>query len=313
MQVKALRIRLQIIILLIILISPLTIFSIYNSYQDRSIKQEIIKNDLFRIAKIVAVSQETYIQSTNQLLITLAQLPQLTKEDLKDCSPLLSTLLKNYQHYSNIGVLDKNGDLICSALPYHETVNYADRYFFQKALTNREFTVGEYIIGRVSNKATINFGYPILDSNNKVSRVVFNSLDLDWLNKLTSQLGLDEGIQMVLIDRKSRILAHYPNSEQWVGKTLQDLSLSRTILQGGEGVTDFRGIGDIERIYAFTPLQGAEENVYLALSVPKQSVLDQLNKDLYASFGWIIGLSLISLVTGIILSEIFLFPYIKSN
>ena len=42
-------------------------------------------------------------------------------------------------------------------------VYVGDRVYFRRALETRDFAIGEYQIGRITGKATLNFGYPVLD------------------------------------------------------------------------------------------------------------------------------------------------------
>jgi hypothetical protein len=39
----------------------------------------------------------------------------------------------------------------------------ADRVYVREALARRTFAMGEYQIGRITGKASINVGYPVLD------------------------------------------------------------------------------------------------------------------------------------------------------
>ena len=80
-------------------------------------------------------------------------------------------------------------------------VNAADRAWFQRAVQSRAFAIGDYQIGRITHKATVNFGYPLLNQAGKLQGVVFAALDLAWINQLATQAQLPEGSTFSLIDR----------------------------------------------------------------------------------------------------------------
>jgi len=93
------------------------------------------------------------------------------------------------------------GDIFCSGLPMTVPVNAADRAWFQRAVQSRAFAIGDYQIGRITHKATVNFGYPLLNQAGKLQGVVFAALDLAWINQLATQAQLPEGSTFSLIDR----------------------------------------------------------------------------------------------------------------
>ena len=65
--------------------------------------------------------------------------------------------------------------------PITDEVYLGDRVYFRRALETREFAIGEYQVGRLTEKASVNFGYPVLDDAGDVHAVVFAALDLAWL------------------------------------------------------------------------------------------------------------------------------------
>ena len=65
-------------------------------------------------------------------------------------------------------------------------VYVGDRVYFRRALETRDFAIGEYQIGRITGKATLNFGYPVLER--AMFRAVFSPRSIwpgstNWLGK----------------------------------------------------------------------------------------------------------------------------------
>src|SRR5207249_2996343 len=121
--------------------------------------------------------------------------------DSAACSALFAGLLQEYPRYANLGAMRLNGDIFCSGLPMTGPINSADRAFFQRALETRAFAVGDYQIGRITGKATVNFGLPALGPSGELQAVVFAALDLAWLNQLAAEADLPEGAALSVIDR----------------------------------------------------------------------------------------------------------------
>jgi hypothetical protein len=66
-------------------------------------------------------------------LAILAELPALQDPKHETCSAVLGTFLKTSPEYVNLGLADRSGKIICSALPI-ETEHSTDRYYFQTVL-----------------------------------------------------------------------------------------------------------------------------------------------------------------------------------
>ncbi len=116
---------------------------------------------------------------------------------------------------------------------------------------------GEYQIGRITRKASINFGYPVLDEADRVQAVVVAALDLAWLNQLAAEARLPRGSTFTVIDRQGVILARYPDPEKWLGQFLPEASIVQTILAQREGVREAPEVEGVPRLFTFTPLRGA--------------------------------------------------------
>src|SRR4051812_18668089 len=106
----------------------------------------------------------------------------------------------HYPYYANLGAIQPDGQLFCSGLPFVGPVTAADRLFFRRTLATRDFAIGEYQIGRVTGKATLNVGHPILDETGAMHAVVFAALDLAWLKRLLATAQVPEGALLLIVD-----------------------------------------------------------------------------------------------------------------
>ncbi len=157
---SSLRIRLLLLVLLAVL--PAFGLILYSGLEQRRLAVMAIQEEALRLAQLASAEHARVIEGTRQLLITLAQVPAVTAGDSAACTALLAGLLRQDLRYANIGVIKPGGEVLCSALPVAAPVNLADRPYFRRALETRAFAAGEYQIGRLTGKATINFGYPVL-------------------------------------------------------------------------------------------------------------------------------------------------------
>ena len=272
---SSLRVRLLLFVLLAIL--PALGLVLYTAVEMRSVASMEAKANALRLAQSAANNQDDFFEGARQLLIALAQLPEVRKQDSKACNALFASLLKQFPLYVSLGAVDAKGNSFCSAIPISKSVSAADRAYFQRAVQYRDFAVGDYTIGRVSGKASLNFGYPVLDDKGTVRAVVLAALDLSWLNKLVTKAQLLRGATLTVIDRKGTILVRYPDPEKWVGKSMPQTPLVRTILSQGEGTTEAVGMDGVPRLYGFSPLGNARD-AYVGVGVPKDIAFAPANR-----------------------------------
>jgi diguanylate cyclase (GGDEF)-like protein len=274
----SLRVRLLLLVLLAVV--PALGLMLYSAGEQRRMATAAVQQDALRLARIVAASQDGFIEGARQILTALAQLPDVRDGDTKHCSALLAGLMAKFPSYANFGVIAPDGVVTCSGLPLRARLNLGDRAYFRGALEKRSFAIGEYQIGRITGKASVNFGYPILDDSGRVHAVVFAALDLNWLNELAAATKLPDGAALSLIDRDGVILVRYPDPAAWVGKALPEAPLVKAIgARNGEGVAEVKGEDGVLRLYGFTSLRGEPDlGVFLSVGVPKSSVFAQVEQ-----------------------------------
>jgi PAS domain S-box-containing protein len=266
---SSLRVRLLLLVLLAVV--PALGLILYTASEQRRLAAGEVQEQALRLAWIAATDQGQLTEGARQLLIALAQLPAVRGRDPAACSSLFAALLKQYPHYANLAAVKPDGDTFCSALPLSGPASAADRLYFRRAVETHDFAVGEYQIGRITRKASINFGYPVLDEADRVQAVVVAALDLAWLNQLAAEARLPRGSTFTVIDRQGVILARYPDPEQWIGQLLPEASIVQAILAQREGVREAPDVGGVPRLFTFTPLRGAQGagDVYVSIGIPR--------------------------------------------
>jgi len=176
-----LRWRLMLLILAAVLPAFLLVF--YSTFEQRREASESAQREALKIAQTVAEGHRVTSSSVRQMLTglsTLAEIPDA--QSAGACNKMMANILRFSSDYANAGVALSNGDVVCSALPLPGPVNVADRAYFQRAVATREFSIGDYQVGRIVAKRGIHFGYPLLNADKQIWGVVFVLLDLARLN-----------------------------------------------------------------------------------------------------------------------------------
>ncbi|MHB8997697.1 MAG: PAS domain S-box protein [Armatimonadota bacterium] len=230
-----------------------------------------------RLSRVTASNEDALFLATHHFLGLLARVPQVRYGDARTCTAFLRGLHGEYPLFLNLGRVELDGDITSSSLPLPGQVNVADRLWFKNALT-KEFSVGEYQIGRITGKPSINFGHPVLDEEGRVRWVVFSALDLKWVEQTAAKAKLPTDSIVTVTDREDVILARYPQGAAWVGKTADEVKLAKSKGLTAELILNYMGPDGIRRVYAFTPLGGKDARLWLTVGVPCDTVFAEVDR-----------------------------------
>lgn len=274
--------RFRLLLLVFLTVVPVLGLVIYSaSKQQRQANVEVEENAL-RLTQLAASNQDQLIEKVRQFLIIVSQLPEVQSLQSANCSALFANLAKQDLPYANFGVVELDGDVVCSARPLPHPLNVAQQSWFKKAIKTNGFAVGEYQNGEIAGKAVLVLSYPARDAQGKLQAVIFRELALDRINQLAAQIQLPKEETITIIDQNGTILARHPHPENWVGKSLPETSLIKTILTQGKGIAEVFGLDGIRRLYAFTPLNSVPNNeIYLTIGISKAAAFAKANQLLW--------------------------------
>jgi signal transduction histidine kinase len=236
-----------------LIVLPLALFIVAQSFNARDRAAKSAQTDVLEKATAAASAQQEIAVATRQLLVALAALPAVREGDYASCNRLFKRLLPNLGKYALIAVADRSGQIRCSGLPMDAPVDISDRFYFKEALRTGRLSIGEYQVGRLTHRRTINFGYPVRDGV-KIHDVVFAAVPLTWMAQHVEQAALPEDSSFAVIDRGGLVLARYPDPERYIGRTYPENALVRLIRSEARGTTRMRGFDGVDRFYGFTPL-----------------------------------------------------------
>jgi hypothetical protein len=242
------------VLLVPLLFIPLAVVFIYASAEGQKIAQ-------YRIERQTDLMLRVTLQEYRQLLddseLVMRGWSEYVSANLSTpCGSPFLVLVEETDRYLNYGVLDAEGNLICSGLDYAEPVNAADRLYFKKVMETKGFSVGEYQVGRVTNKPAVNFGYPVLDGEGNVVQVLYLAFNLDWLGNWVDSLELSADTELIISDYKGTILSRHPLGSDGVpyGISVGFPTYFSIILAQRQGAAVFETEDGVERVYSYGPL-----------------------------------------------------------
>lgn len=270
LRLNSLRGRLLLLVLLAL--APPMVLNLTGAWHERGRELKAARADLQRMADMAAANEERFIEGGRQFLVTLADVPELRREPAR-CSAFLNSLLRKNDDYLNLGLIDPDGQIRCSARPTPHSVNVRDRDYFRRALTQRGFVAGNYIYGRLFGMHTLNLTYPLLDGG-KVRGVLFASIRLQALDRFARDIDLPEDAVMVTADRDGTVLSQRPDVRQRrVGKPADGILRAAVRAQEAPIAETFDADG-IARLYAFAKVRtGDGPDFMLSVAMPRNAVV----------------------------------------
>jgi signal transduction histidine kinase len=206
--------------------------------------------------------------------------------------------------------------MVASALP-HTNEFLGDRAYFIRARDQRRFAVGEYQIGRVSGKASVNLAYPVDDlAGQSLVGVVFVALDLEGLNQLAARADLREGETLTVVDRQGTVLVHYgqPGHIDLIGRSLAGHDPVRRMLDHGtETKSMAKGPDGVMRLYASTPLRrtGGLADAHVFVGIPVDEAYAAANRMLAQSLGFLGVVSVLAFVAAWAFGDFFVLRQVR--
>jgi diguanylate cyclase (GGDEF)-like protein len=291
----SLRSRMMLLVLLAVV--PAIGLMAYNAVEQHHHAAHEAQDDALTVARFAAQEEKHLVAGIEQMLLNLAQFPAIQRHQARHCRAVLADLARPQPYYANLGVADIHGRVWCSALPLSGAVTLSDRGYFHEALATGRFAIGEYQIGRITGKPSVNFGMPVRDVQGQTAGVVFAALDLVWFNDLIAHTSIPPGTNVTVVDGEGTVLARYPDAENWVGRPLPNAEFRDRILAGtGEGTFAAAGLSGNRRLFAYLPLSGqGRHRAVVVVGIPESVAFAESNAIVWRNIGWMIVLTVMVL------------------
>ena len=279
MKVFLKSIRAQLLIVVLVSIIPALGIILYSGFESRREAVKEAEQSAMAVLHGLAAENERVEEGTRQLLMTLAQVPDIQNFDSAGGSRLLEKLLIQNLIYANLFVADARGRVVSSALP---SISYNVRHlrYFQDALNTKDFSVDEYAMGPSSTQPVLHLSYPILDSRGRFKGIVAAAIDLTVFGNLYFKARLPQGSILTATDRAGIRLFRYPDADRYVGTADFPEKVAKMTQSPSEGIFT-RSSKEGDYLVAYRRFNLRENTVpYLLLSVeiPKKQALAEARR-----------------------------------
>ncbi len=283
-------IRYRLIFLFILGLIPCVGLTLYGNIEQRRQSLTRAQESAFQSATDFAEIIGFMVDQTRQMLKALAQEPAIRSLDEKLCSQFFSEkyLKHGFPIYSNLGLLNLQGQLVCSVFSNSGLVALSDQSYFNAITETKKFSIGIDLTDAQSGTRALFMGYPVLSNSGSVRGAVFSSLNLDWLNHLANHAGLPAHATLTAIDNRGNVFARSAEAEKWVAQSAPNSEIIKKVLKEGTGKTEATGIDGIRKIYGFKKVGGSPESLYVYVGIPRDGVIASANRLLIFDLIWLV-------------------------
>ncbi len=283
LQTSRLHIRLLMLSALILL--PIMLLTFYTASEQRNISSDAARSNVLVLTQNVSTYYEQLVRSGEQLITALAQIPAVRDQDGAACTALFAQLLAQFEYYTNIFVVNTDGETLCTGLPGTTASNVSDASWFVRAMQERAFSVSDFRRGIVTGRPVVTMSAPLFAPEDpaRIEAFVALSLDLEWVSDFMSETALPTGSTITAIDSEGIVLYRNPDGEAWIGRNVSESPFVQARRALTRGTMEGRGLDDVERLYGATVLDGPNNSVQLFVGIPSSVAFAQANRLLLES------------------------------
>ncbi len=276
---------------LLVFISILPAFAIlfYTGFEHRQYTIEGAKQEIALIVRGMAEQQREVARSSQQILTTLSRLPEIRNLNIEATEKILADQIAQNPLYSNLALVDLNGDVLTSGKGLPSSVNLADRKHFQEAIKRNEFAVGEFIISRVGITVPVfPAAIPVFDAADNAVAVLTLATKLRSFDSYLDAKSVPEGSFVAVTDHKGVRMYYYPEKKDTnpVGKPIKGKNWDIASSSQGPGTFKSTGSDGASRFFAFEPVNlqsGEPPYIYFWSGIPEKHIIAQANEPLFKS------------------------------
>ena len=249
---SGLRARLLAIVLLALL-PAVALLVVYAGFQNNSAEQRA-RADVQRLAESDAVSLQRLISQARATLVAFSASQAVQRQEWAIAQATAERIAREQPDYLNIGVIGLDGNTLVSALPTTGTVYVGDRPYFRRAMQYRRFAVGDFQLGRISKRPSINVAYPVLDAEGSVRCVTFVSLDVALMREIIGATSVSSPFREYVVDANGAVVVRIPDAPASEGASLAGTVLMKAIATAREGSVPARIGSDSTLQFEYRPV-----------------------------------------------------------
>ncbi len=301
--------RFRLLLVLFISLIPLTVLMIYQIQEDYYEKIREKKTKAAFTQELIAYNVKRYFDNTKTLLTTLAYANEIRNIDPAKTNMYLAQIIKNNPNLHNIGIINSDGMVICSAMPINSTINISDKDWFKKLKSRKAFIIGSYQIGKITKKPGINVAIPLpFQDTSKTLNAVFASINLEDIARHLSKMEFNQDVIVNLLDDKGIIIARSEDNHKYSGKPSEAFKNSSNKLNT---FSEVPSIDSKRRIWRFIEVPETNQSLVLGTGFSYDDIYDEAINQIIFNFLFLVLTFAFSIFFGFIIVNKYLSSPLK--
>jgi HAMP domain-containing protein len=261
----------RLLVLVLLAVLPAVGVGAYHEFELRQIRERQVHDEALRLARLADSEIGRIAEATHELLTAFAENPFVGNGNWGECNTAAVHLMSHFDAYFNIGVVNTEGEIVCSGRPRSRGLNVRSSDAFNQAVAADDFLIGTYTTSVLDGSKILPFTEVVFDTGGKKIGFIFAALQLDWLKQQFVSRFADPNVSLLVVDRNSTILLRIPDPERWVGSQL-DAKYSELLHATADGTAEITGVDGVRRIIGYSPLAIDPVGIYVGVGLTKAEV-----------------------------------------
>jgi two-component sensor histidine kinase len=275
--ISSLTLRSRLLLILLIALTPALVTVVYNEVSWRQSREAEARGLALTYTQLAASEIDRVLQGIGDVLIAVGTAPLVRDLDKPDCDNYLSILTKKLPQLMVFSVTDAEGRVRCSSMP--ETVGsiISDEEHWKAAVASSEPLYGTAQAGQGGERLVLPVSRAIRDGSGALEAVVVTELDLRWLGARVRARGMPPGGALAIADRKGTIVVREPDSQRFVGATVQAVSLDQ-MNSKNPGTAELVSQDGTTRFVGYIPPSKSSAGLFVSAGISKATALAPVNR-----------------------------------
>ncbi len=205
--------------------------------------------------------------------------------------------------YADFGLLESNGVLFaCSSLK-DSGHSFAEWSCYRRVLATKDFSIGDVETNGPAHGPTFDLGYPILDAQGKIFRILYASVKLSELRKVSANIQLPPETTITLYDRAGVVLARFPDQKSETAKSSATFNALSRHTENAFEISDSNGVGKLVAVSRVNDAKDAA--LIVAVEVPTATSFADAHYVLWKNIAVLSCIFVVVLAAGYFYSERF--------
>ncbi|HWU83341.1 MAG TPA: EAL domain-containing protein [Methylophilaceae bacterium] len=279
--------RVRLILLICLSSIPPLVVVIYNAvYEGERIESDALEN-AYKLAQLASQYQGGLVEGTQELLVGISHTPAVIAGDWARCEHYLTNVLGKNTRYSNLGVANLKGDILCSGEPMTRKLNVRDRQYFIRALASGSFAVGDYHVGRVTGIPSLGMALPVYEADGRIVAIAYAAINLETLKQTVDEIELPTDGILFMFDRNGKLLVQSrQQGSHWVADHAREI-WARAAPGASANAEIYRAHDDMSWIFATSRLRGIldRDAISIVIATPMESMLKESRRYYFLVLG----------------------------